>query len=328
MAPRSIRTALLAFMLLFLLSLIESINDTTISAGNPHWRPGFWDAGTTRVIVTQLSILSPILVTGLSQRSSHRYGFMAGNLCLTTDGLGQPESGSVADPLLSTRWHSRGGSSRPDDGVTSFVAVVKICLRLKQPPRDTVSALGSWIFLLIAIPQASRPLFATYTQQRCGLSPTEADNLWLLRSETSMFIFGVLLLCLMFIRGVILMALGAIVIGVSGSSLDITIGSCFLDSLSNFIDNNEGLIINTFGVSLNRSLLCFGASYRQSSAIGPDLMSVALFESVGPLVGIAITYPIYQWSIDEKTPFYAGSLLYVLRGTKLIYAAIAVALWR
>ncbi|KAJ0134118.1 hypothetical protein HZ326_22820 [Fusarium oxysporum f. sp. albedinis] len=273
-------------------------------------------------VLTQ--VLSPILVTGLSQRSSHRTNY-------ATHELGQPESGSVADPLLSTRWHSRGGSSRPDDGVTSFVAVVKICLRLKQPPRDTVSALGSWIFLLIAIPQASRPLFATYTQQRCGLSPTEADNLWLLRSETSMFIFGVLLLCLMFIRGhtrrlsnninftigrcsVILMALGAIVIGVSGSSLDITIGSCFLDSLSNFIDNNEGLIINTFGVSLNRSLLCFGASYRQSSAIGPDLMSVALFESVGPLVGIAITYPIYQWSIDEKTPFYAGSLLYVLRG--------------
>ncbi|KAJ0134119.1 Uncharacterized protein HZ326_22821 [Fusarium oxysporum f. sp. albedinis] len=73
MAPRSIRTALLAFMLLFLLSLIESINDTTISAGNPHWRPGFWDAGTTRVIVTQLSNMSSayILRSSLRTKSHH-----------------------------------------------------------------------------------------------------------------------------------------------------------------------------------------------------------------------------------------------------------------
>ncbi|EXK23269.1 hypothetical protein FOMG_19952 [Fusarium oxysporum f. sp. melonis 26406] len=55
MESRSIRTALPAFVLLFLLSLVELINDTTVSARNPHWRPGFWDAGTARVIVTQVS---------------------------------------------------------------------------------------------------------------------------------------------------------------------------------------------------------------------------------------------------------------------------------
>ncbi|KAH7459941.1 hypothetical protein BFJ70_g14933 [Fusarium oxysporum] len=58
MESRSIRAAIPAFVLLFLLSLVEWINDTTVSAGNPHWRPGFWDAGTARVIVTQVSTLA------------------------------------------------------------------------------------------------------------------------------------------------------------------------------------------------------------------------------------------------------------------------------
>ncbi|EWZ77543.1 hypothetical protein FOWG_18054 [Fusarium oxysporum f. sp. lycopersici MN25] len=228
----------------------------------------------TGFITALTQVLGPILVTGLSQRSSHWYGLMGRILCLTGGGvgmslhgtdyatheLGQDESGSVTDPLLSTRQHSHGGSSYPDDGGVSLVELVKICLGLKSPPRDKISALGPWIFFFIAIPQASRPLFATFAQQRCGLSPKEADNLWLLRSEISMFIFGVLLPCLMFMRGhtrrfsnninltigrcsVILMASGATVIGVSGSSLAITIGSCFLDFLSNVIDNSEGLII-------------------------------------------------------------------------------------
>ncbi|KAM5527397.1 hypothetical protein FOXYSP1_20269 [Fusarium oxysporum f. sp. phaseoli] len=125
------------------------------------------------------------------------------------------------------------------------------------------------------------------------------------------------------------MALGAIMISVSDSSLAITIG----------------LIINTFGVSSNLSLLCFTANRLPSSAVGPVLMSFALSESVGSLVGIVIIYPTYQWSIDEKTPFYAGSLLYVFCGvsvnlsqssisscthwkTKLNYTAIAAVIWR
>ncbi|KAI8397432.1 hypothetical protein FOFC_20704 [Fusarium oxysporum] len=54
MESRSIQVALLAFIL-FLLSLIESISGTTVSARNPHWRSGFWDAGTARVIVIQVS---------------------------------------------------------------------------------------------------------------------------------------------------------------------------------------------------------------------------------------------------------------------------------
>jgi hypothetical protein len=74
-------------------------------------------------------------------------------------------------------------------------------------------------------------------------------------------------------------------------------------------------------------------------------MFFALSEGVGSLVGIVIIYPTYQWSIDEKTSFYAGSLLYVFCGvsvdlchtymtlmyslkTKLNYAAIAAVVWR
>lgn len=144
---------------------------------------------------------------------------------------------------------------------------------------------------------------------------------------------------------VILMALGAIMISVSDSLVAITIGSCFLDFLNIVINDNEGLIINTFGVSSNLSLLCFTANRLSSSAVRPVLMSFALFESVGSLVGIVIIYPAYQWSIDEKTPFYAGSLLYIFCGvsinpfhtsiascahwkTKLNYAAIAAVIWR
>ncbi|KAM5528866.1 hypothetical protein FOXYSP1_16710 [Fusarium oxysporum f. sp. phaseoli] len=286
-----------------------------------------------------------------------------------TQELSQDESGSVTDTLLSSRRYSHEGSSHPDDGVVSPVGLLKICLGLKAPPREKILAFTPWICFFIAISQASRPLFATYAQQRCGLSPTErtylaakAGNLWLLRNEISLFIFGVLLPCLISMEAntrlfsnninlsiggcsVTLMALGAIMISVSDSSLAITIGSFFLDFLNNLINDNEGLIINTFGVSSNLSLLCFTANRLPSSAVGPVLMSFALSESVGSLVGIVIIYPTYQWSIDEKTPFYAGSLLYVFCGvsvdpyntyisscthwkTQLNYAAIAVVIGR
>ncbi|KAK2670048.1 hypothetical protein RAB80_014185 [Fusarium oxysporum f. sp. vasinfectum] len=199
MESRSIRTALPAFVLLFLLSLVELINDTTVSARNPHWRPGFWDAGTARVIVTQISsfvtvlaqVLGPILVTRLSRRSSHWSGLVAGILCLTAGGiavfldstnyatqeLSQDESGSVTDTLLSSRRYSHEGSSHPDDGVVSPVGLLKICLGLKAPPREKILAFTPWIFFFITISQASRPLFATFAQQRCGLSPTEVRTL-------------------------------------------------------------------------------------------------------------------------------------------------------
>ncbi|KAK2469017.1 hypothetical protein H9L39_19285, partial [Fusarium oxysporum f. sp. albedinis] len=285
MESRSIRAALPAFVLLFLLNLVELINDTTVSARNPHWRPGFWDAGTARVIVTQVSsmfnpsfpaqpavlnkgldissayilgsslrtlshheaiglnigsillatiatyasckaatraippsvnvdkssvfssyldvleccgfitvlaqVLGPILVTRLSRRSSHWSGLVAGILCLTAGGiavfldstnyatqeLSQDESGSVTDTLLSSRRYSHEGSSHPDDGVVSPVGLLKICLGLKAPPREKILAFTPWIFFFIAISQASRPLFATFAQQRCGLSSTEVRTL-------------------------------------------------------------------------------------------------------------------------------------------------------
>ncbi|KAF5253165.1 hypothetical protein FANTH_1919 [Fusarium anthophilum] len=307
MAPSSIRAAKLALTLLFLLNLVELINGMKVSERNLHWRPGFWDAGTARVIATHVSsfitvlaqVLGPNLATRFSLCSSHRFallGLTAGVIAGFLDGtdnasheLGRDESGSVADPLLSRRRSSHEGSSHPDGGVESLAELLTIFLGLKAPGRHKALMFTLRISFFIAIPQASRPLFAT----------------------------------------VILMALGAIVIGLSHSSLAITIG----------------LIINTFGVSSNLSLLCFAANRLSSSEVGPALMSVALFESAGSLIGIPLIYPIYQWSIDEKTPFYAGGLLYVLCGVsanlshtsissytywkmKLTYAAIAVVVWR
>ncbi|KNB15837.1 hypothetical protein FOXG_14204 [Fusarium oxysporum f. sp. lycopersici 4287] len=69
MESRSIRAALPAFVLFFLLSLVELINDTMVSARNPHWRPGFWDAGTARVIVAQVSNMSSAYILGSSLRT-------------------------------------------------------------------------------------------------------------------------------------------------------------------------------------------------------------------------------------------------------------------
>ncbi|RYC78749.1 hypothetical protein BFJ63_vAg18375 [Fusarium oxysporum f. sp. narcissi] len=145
----------------------------------------------TGFITVLAQVLGPILVTGLSPRSSHWSGLLAGILCVTagaiamfldstdyaTDELGQDESASVADPLLSNRRCPHDGSSHPDDGVISLVELLKICLGLKAPRRDKVLAFTLRIFFFIAISQASRPLFATYAQERCGLTPTEVPTL-------------------------------------------------------------------------------------------------------------------------------------------------------
>jgi hypothetical protein len=145
----------------------------------------------TGFITVLAQVLGPILATRLSQRSSHWSGLMAGILCLTAGGiamfldgtnyatqeLSQNESGSVTYTLLSSRWYSHEGSRHPDDGVVSPVGLLKICLGLKAPPKEKILAITPWIFFFIAISQASRPLFATYAQQRCGLSPTEVCTL-------------------------------------------------------------------------------------------------------------------------------------------------------
>ncbi|KAJ4125161.1 hypothetical protein NW765_015551 [Fusarium oxysporum] len=301
----------------------------------------------TGFITVLAQLLGPILVARLSRRSSHwsglMAGLMAGLLCLTAGGiamfldstnyathkLSQDEYDSTTDPLWSGRQDSHQGNSHPDDGVVSLVGLLKICLGLKAPPRGKIPGVCPLdLFLHCYFSSISAPLCNIYAaQMRFESYRAKADNLWLLRSEISLFIFGVFLPCLISMEGhtrvfsnninltigrcsVILMALGAIMIGVSDSSLAITIG----------------LIINTFGVSSNLSLLCFIANRLPSSAVGPVLMSFALSESVGSLVGIVIIYPTYQWSIDEKTSFYAGSLLYVFCG--LNYAAIAVVIGR
>ncbi|EXA28730.1 hypothetical protein FOVG_19679 [Fusarium oxysporum f. sp. pisi HDV247] len=139
----------------------------------------------TGFITVLAQVLGPILVTRLSQRSSHWSGLVAGILCLTACGiamflnntnyatqeLSQDESGSVTDTLLSSRRYSHEGSSHPDDGVVSPVGLLKICLGLKAPPREKILAFTPWICFFIAISQASRPLFATYAQQRCANLP-------------------------------------------------------------------------------------------------------------------------------------------------------------
>ncbi|KAI3584601.1 hypothetical protein IWW34DRAFT_685027 [Fusarium oxysporum f. sp. albedinis] len=182
------------------------------------------------------------------------------------------------------------------------------------------------VFFLMAICKSTRPLFKTYIQHRDHVSPTEADALWLLRSAMSVLIFGIILpgialgtaprvsypnnMNLRVARiSVLFISVGAFMIGLSGSLRAITIA----------------LVINTFGVATDLSLLAFASCNFSSSDAGTVIMTLASIESSGTLLGIGVLYPIYQWSINEDLPFLAGGVPYYICGS--LYAVTAVVVW-
>ena len=66
-------------------------------------------------------------------------------------------------------------------------------------------------------------------------------------------------------------------------------------------DSIIALIINTLGVATDLSLLVFLASQSTNDTDGLVLLLVASFESAGILVGIGTLYPVYQWSISQRS---------------------------
>ncbi|KAK2591805.1 hypothetical protein QQS21_010506 [Conoideocrella luteorostrata] len=183
-----------------------------------------------------------------------------------------------------------------------------------------------WIFSLMAISKATRPLFTTYIQHRDGLSSQQAQILWLVRSIMSVVVFGFVLpavvlklqpnnwtasnVTLYAARiSIILMGLGAFLIGTSGSLASIT----------------TALVINTLGVATDLSVLAFSADFFSEGTAGRILMLIASCESAGTLVGIGFLYPIYQYSLDNSLLFLAGGVPYYICAA--IYAIVAVLIW-
>ncbi|KAF5635034.1 hypothetical protein F52700_5582 [Fusarium sp. NRRL 52700] len=179
------------------------------------------------------------------------------------------------------------------------------------------------VFFLMAICKSTRPLFKAYIQHRDGVSPTEAEDLWVLRSVMSVVIFGIIL------PGIVLrtaprvshpnsinlhaarisiffISIGAFMIGLSGSLRSIT----------------AALVINTLGVATDLSLLAFASSRFSNSDAGTVMMTLASIESAGTLLGIGVLYPIYQWSINKDLPFLVGGVPYYICGS--LYAVTAL----
>ncbi|KAF5236318.1 hypothetical protein FANTH_11270 [Fusarium anthophilum] len=182
------------------------------------------------------------------------------------------------------------------------------------------------IFFLMAICKSTRPIFKAYIQHRDDVSPTEAADLWLLRSVMSVVIFGIILPGIVLRTAprvpypnsinlhaarisVLFISIGAFMIGLSGSLRSIT----------------AALVTNTLGVATDLSLLAFASCSFSSSDAGTVMMTLASIESAGTLLGIGVLYPIYQWSINEDLPFLVGGVPYYICGS--LYAVTAVVLW-
>ncbi|KAF4502919.1 hypothetical protein FAGAP_825 [Fusarium agapanthi] len=100
------------------------------------------------------------------------------------------------------------------------------------------------VFFLMAICKSTRPLFKAYIQHRDDVSPTEASDLWFLRSVMSVVIFGIILPGIVLRTAsrvsysnsinlhaarisVLFISVGAFMIGLSGSLRSITAGMSY-----------------------------------------------------------------------------------------------------
>ncbi|KAF5234158.1 hypothetical protein FANTH_12260 [Fusarium anthophilum] len=177
------------------------------------------------------------------------------------------------------------------------------------------------VFFLMGFCKSTRPLFTTYIQHRDGVSPAEADHLWLVRTVLSVALFVFIGLHTAYTKrsgtvnlaqakvGILFISAGALAIGLSGSYNTITIA----------------LIVNTVGVVTDLSTLTFASTLLKPDDADSILMLIASGESFGTLVGIGALYPLYHWSIRDGLPFLAGGLPYYTCG--MLYAVVALILW-
>lgn len=74
-------------------------------------------------------------------------------------------------------------------------------------------------------------------------------------------------------------------------------------------------MVNTLGVATDLALLAFAADTVTGDIASCFFMITASLESVGTLIGIALLYPLYQISLDDKTLF--GGIPYYICAVSL-----------
>ncbi|KAK7588876.1 hypothetical protein V3481_007889 [Fusarium oxysporum f. sp. vasinfectum] len=296
----------------------------------PHHRfTSYYWTGATSVLA---QALGPFFASILADQSRILPGILSGTCCLI--GFGIVDS-LKPPPYESNNFsHDESTSLLPNNQNDVELKTLSIsateylsrCFGKKSLIRSSSLVFLPQVLFLMAICKSTRPLFKTYIQHRDDVSPIEAEVLWLLRSVMSVLIFGIILPAIVLgtaprisypnsinLRvariSVLFISTGAFMIGLSGSLRSIT----------------TALVINTFGVAIDLSLLALASCSFSSSDAGTVMMTLASIESAGTLLGIGVLYPIYQWSINEDLPFLAGGVPYYICGS--IYAVTAVVVW-
>lgn len=295
-----------------------------------HYRfASYYCTGAVSVVAQSLG---PFFAFKLADSSHLWPGILSGACCLI--GL------AIADSLRSTTCgnnnssHDESTSLLPNhqDDVElkslniSVTEYLSRCFGKRSLIRSSSLMFLPQVLFLMAICKSTRPLFKAYIQHRDDVSPTEAEALWLLRSVMSVAIFGIILPGIVLYTAprisypnsinlhsarisVLFISIGAFMIGLSGSLRSIT----------------AALVINTFGVATDLSLIAFTSCGFRSSDSGTVMMALASIESAGTLLGIGVIYPIYQWSINEDLPFLVGGVPYYICGS--LYAITAAVVW-
>ncbi|SCO54235.1 uncharacterized protein FFNC_15412 [Fusarium fujikuroi] len=131
------------------------------------------------------------------------------------------------------------------------------------------------VFFLMGFCKSTRPLFTTYIQDRHGVSPAEADHLWLVRTVLSVALFVFIGLHTAYTKqsekvnlalakiSILFISSGALAIGLSWSYYTITIA----------------LIVNTVGVVTDLNILTFVSTQLKHDDASPEWMFISSTES-------------------------------------------------
>ncbi|KAJ9413562.1 hypothetical protein QL093DRAFT_1106157 [Fusarium oxysporum] len=292
-----------------------------------HYFAYHYMTGAIGVLTQSLGSLS---ASRLSRHSHILPGVFSGLCCLMAysvilflkkmDADTKEPSQDESSPLLSHQQQIL----RVDDAPASQIAVAGYISRhggSSSPLRSQDLKFLPIVFVLMGFCKSTRPLFTTYIQHRHGVSPTEAEHLWLLRTVLSVALFVFAGLYTAYIKepdyfnhvqakiAILFISAGALAIGLPGSYNTIT----------------TALIINTIGVVTDLSILAFASTLLKRRDAGSLLMLIASIESFGTLAGVGALYPLYQLSLRDSLPFLAGGIPYYICGT--LYAVAAVILW-
>ncbi|EWZ78534.1 hypothetical protein FOWG_17233 [Fusarium oxysporum f. sp. lycopersici MN25] len=198
--------------------------------------------GAIGVLTQSLGSLS---ASRLSRHSHILPGVFSGLCCLMAysvilflkkmDADTEEPSQDESSPLLSHQQQIL----RVDDAPASQIAVAGYISRhggSSSPLRSQDLKFLPIVFVLMGFCKSTRPLFTTYIQHRHGVSPTEAEHLWLLRTVLSVALFVFAGLYTAYIKepdyfnhvqakiAILFISAGALAIGLPGSYNTITIG--------------------------------------------------------------------------------------------------------